>query len=74
MLRGVSSILAASLTALVVILTAKAIAEANSAPREIRTESTQDLLAKLNPQQKQQFEEAARAFTEPRFTDSLVIH
>lgn len=73
-MRGVSSILAASLTALLVILTAKAIAEANSAPREIRTESTQDLLAKLNPQQKQQFEKAARAFTEHRFTDSLAIH
>lgn len=37
-------------------------------------ETTQDLIAKLTPQQKQHFDEAGKAYNEARFADSLALH
>jgi hypothetical protein len=46
---------------------------ATDAPAPHR-ETTQELLAKLNPQQKQQFDTAGKAYNEQRFADSRSIH
>jgi len=37
-------------------------------------ETTQDLIAKLNPQQKELFDNAGKAYGEHRYADSLAIH
>lgn len=49
-------------------------AQAVPASLPAQRESTQDLIAKLNPQQKQQFNDAGKAFSESRFADALAIH
>jgi hypothetical protein len=49
------------------------IAQAPGAAAQHR-ETTQDLIARLNPQQKQQFDNAGKAFGEHRYADSLAIH
>src|ERR1017187_6566833 len=52
----------------------KGFAEANPAVSAPHRETTQDLVAKLNAQQKQQFDDAGKAYGEHRYADSLAIH
>ncbi len=73
-MRGMSSASVALLTLLSLLLPVISLAQASPAVPAVRTESTQDLIAKLNPQQKQQFADAGKAFSEHRFADSLAIH
>jgi hypothetical protein len=50
-----------------------AVAQAPTASAPQR-ENPQDLIAKLSPEQKQEFDEARKAFDEGRFADALAIH
>ena len=49
-------------------------AQTASSPAPAHTETTQDLVAKLTPDQKQQFDNASKAFAEHRYADSLALH
>jgi len=49
-------------------------AQTAPSPTAAHTETTQDLIAKLTPGQKQQFDNASKAFAEHRYADSLTIH
>jgi hypothetical protein len=62
------------LFASVFLFHATAVAQAQPAPAASHRETTQDLIARLNPQQKQQFDEAGKAYAEHRYADSLAIH
>jgi hypothetical protein len=49
-------------------------AQANSGAALPPRESSQDLIAKLNPQQKQQFDDASKAYGQHHYSDSLALH
>jgi hypothetical protein len=49
-------------------------AQANAGGAPAQRETTQDLMAKLNPQQKQQFDDASKAFGQKQYADSLALH
>jgi hypothetical protein len=49
-------------------------AQADSGATAPQRETTQDLIAKLNTQQKQQFDDASKAYGENRYADSLALH
>jgi tetratricopeptide (TPR) repeat protein len=63
-------------TFLPLILPAGAAAQSNTAPVSAAPtrESPQDLIARLNPQQKQQFDEAGKLFGGKQYTDALAIY
>jgi hypothetical protein len=68
---GVAAILFAALCLLVPAIN---LAQSNPGVSAPHRETTQDLIAKLNPQQKQQFDDAGKAYREHRFADSFAIH
>jgi tetratricopeptide repeat protein len=49
-------------------------AQANNAAQSNPPETQQDLIAKLNPQQKQQFDAAAKAFNGKQYTDAIAAY
>lgn len=67
---------ASTLFTAVVLLSfqSQSFAQAPSAASAPHRETTQDLIAKLNPQQKQYFDNAGKAYGEHRYADSLAIH
>jgi len=56
-----------------IILPVVAFAQANPAPSVSPRESVGDLVGKLNPQQKQQFDDAGKLFKAQNYADALVI-
>jgi hypothetical protein len=73
-LKPGSFLTAASAAALCLLYPAVNRAQANAGPAPAQHETTQDLLAKLNPLQKQQFDDASKAYGEHRYADSLALH
>jgi hypothetical protein len=64
----------AFLAALALLFPAADQAQTGPSSGTAQHETTQDLLAKLNPLQKQQFDDASKAYGEHRYADSLVLH
>lgn len=62
------------LAACSLLFPAMSFAQANPGTPGTPRETTQDLVARLNPQQKQQYDDARKAFAEHRYADSLAIH
>jgi|ERR1700678_195486 hypothetical protein len=62
------------LAALAMVLPAVAWAQANPAPAAVPRESIQEFVEKLTPPQKQQFDDASKAYREQRYADSLAIY
>jgi hypothetical protein len=73
-MKQISCIAATLLAAFALLYPSKGFAQASPAVSAPHRETTQDLVAKLNPQQKQQFDEAGKAYGEHRYADSLAIH
>jgi hypothetical protein len=65
---------AALLAALSLLFPAANRAQANSGAAAAQRETTQDLIAKLNTQQMQQFDDASNAYGQHRYADSLALH
>jgi len=65
---------AALVAALVPLFPAADRAQANSSSAAAQLETTQDLVARLNPDQKQRFDDASTAYHEHRYADSLALH
>jgi len=68
-----------SIAALLALLSSASIgsigfAQTSPTPTAVKTETTQDLVARLTPQQKQQFDGASKAFGEHRYADSMAMH
>jgi hypothetical protein len=70
---GRSSTLAA-LLAIASVLAPKCVAQTSQAPVAAHRESTQEFIAKLNPQQKQQFDDALTAYKTQRPFDAALIY
>ena len=68
-----SSALVALRAVALLLLPAGGLAQSNSAPPANSRESTQDMVAKLNPQQKQQFDDSIKAYREQRYGDAFAI-
>jgi hypothetical protein len=49
-------------------------AQSDAAAAAPHQETTQDFIARLNPQQKQQFDDAGKAYSAHRFAESLALH
>jgi len=60
--------------ALAMVLPAIASAQANPAPAAAPRESIQEFVGRLTPPQKQRFDDAAKAYREHRYDDSLAIY
>jgi predicted Zn-dependent protease len=73
-MKQISFIAATLLAVLTLFYSSKSFAQANPAASVPHRETTQDLVAKLNPQQKQQFDDAGKAYGAHRYADSLAIH
>jgi hypothetical protein len=73
-MRRISCVIALLFSVLPFLFQQTAIAQAPSASDSPHRETTQDLVAKLSQQQKQQFDIAEKAFGEQRYADSLVIY
>lgn len=72
-MQRMSSVPTALFAALTMIWPAIALPQANPSAAVTPRESTQDLMARLTPQQKQQFDEATNAYRGHRYADSLAI-
>ncbi|MGD0628229.1 MAG: hypothetical protein ABR987_02695 [Terracidiphilus sp.] len=64
----------ALLAALALLFPAVGQAQANAGETAVQHETTQDLIAKLNPQQKQQFDDAWKAYEQHHYAESLAMH
>jgi hypothetical protein len=56
------------------LLPAKNQAQANASAATAQQETTQDLSARLNPDQKQEFDEGAKAYGQHHYADSMAMH
>jgi hypothetical protein len=68
------SCVSAALLAVTSVFAPICIAQTSQAPAAAHRESTQEFIAKLNPQQKQQFDDAAAAYKAQRPFDAAVIY
>jgi Tetratricopeptide repeat len=56
-----------------IVLTATGFAQVKTAASAPQVETQQDLVNRLNPPQKQQFDDAVKAFSEQRYADALAV-
>jgi hypothetical protein len=73
-MRRISCVLALLISALPLLFQSAAIAQTPTVSDSPHRETVQDLIAKLSKQQKQQFDNAGKAYSEHRYTDSFAIH
>jgi hypothetical protein len=71
---NVSSAATALLMAVAVFVSVTGSGQSNSVSNHVPSESVADLVARLNPSQKQQFDDARTAYQQKRFVDCMAIH